>query len=145
MLLLLVALLAIGASAIFLVGVTGRASRDVATTSQTSPDYSLPTPAGTVPATVSQPVHRALHTLERTCARGDGTERTARARPPLEVILDFARRNPDVSFPIHDETGTTLSLLFVARASLGSCAPGLVPRVERLIPAKYLAPNGPDT
>lgn len=143
-LLLLAVLVAAGALVLVLVGVIGWGSRDPATTTQSSQTLTLPRPEQTAPPAAVRPIHRALHTLGSVCKPGDDTKQTSRARPPLEVILDFARRYPNVSFPIHDETGTTLSLLFVARDSVRSCAPTLMPRVERLIPSEYLTPNGPD-
>lgn len=88
-----------------------------------------------------KPVHRALHTLGRVCRPGAVTDPASRARRPVAVILDFARQFPNVSFPVHDETGTTLSLLFVARNEVQSCAPALTARVERLIPPEFLAPS----
>lgn len=137
-LLLLAALLAAGVLVLVLVGVIRWASPDSSLTTQPSQNVILPQPEQTAPAAAVRPVHRALHTLGRVCKPGDDTNRTSQAEPSLAVILDFAHRYPNVRFPVHDETGTTLSLLFVARDSVRSCAPGLIPRVDRLIPSEYL-------
>ena len=110
-------------------------------TTPSSQNVTIPRPEETAPASAVKPVHRALHGLGRVCRRGGGTDRASRARRPVNVILDFARRFPNVSFPVHDETGTTLSLLFVARNEVQDCAPALTAQVERLIPAEYLAPT----
>ena len=104
-------------------------------------NVTIPRPEAAAPAGAVKPVHRALHVLDRVCRPGGGTEQASRARRSVTVILDFARRYPNVSFPVHDETGTTLSLLFVARNEVQSCAPALTARVERLIPPEFLSPS----
>lgn len=135
---LLAGLLASVSLALVLVGVVGSASRDQPVTAQPSQNLTLPRPNETAPPAQVAEIHRALHTLGRVCRPGADTDQTSRAQQPVAVILDFARRHPNVSFPIHDETGTTLSLLFVARDSVRSCAPSLMARIERLIPSEYL-------
>lgn len=114
-------------------------------TTPSSQNVAIPRPEETAPADAVRPVHRALHNLGRVCRRGGDTDtdQASRARRPVNVILAFARRFPNVSFPVHDETGTTLSLLFVARDEVQDCAPALTAQVERLIPAEYLAPTTP--
>lgn len=52
-------------------------------------------------------------------------------------MLDFARRYPSVSFPIDDETGTTVSLLAVVRDEVRTCAPSLAGAVDAALPKPY--------
>lgn len=128
---------------LLLVAVVDRNAPDQPATTQPPQNVTIPRPKETAPAAAVQPVHEALHTLGRVCRPGAGADQASRARRPVDVILDFARQYPNVSFPQHDETGTTLSLLFVARNEVQSCAPALTARVERLIPAEYLTPTAP--
>lgn len=142
-LLVLVGCVAVVLLVLVLVVGVDRDSPDQPVTTPSSQNVTIPRPEETAPAGAVKPVHRALHSLGRVCRRGGGTDRASRARRPVTVILDFARRFPNVSFPVHDETGTTLSLLFVARDEVQDCAPALTVQVERLIPAEYLAPTAP--
>ena len=112
-------------------------------TKPSSQNVAIPRPEETAPADAVKPVHRALHSLGQVCRRGGGTDRASHARRPVKVILAFAHRFPNVSFPVHDEIGTTLSLLLVVRDEVQDCAPALTAQVERLIPAEYLAPTAP--
>lgn len=132
---------AIVALAVGLAAVVGWNSPDQPVNTQPPQNITIPRPEETAPAAAVKPVHRALHTLGRVCRPGGGTDQTAQARRPVTVILDFARQYQNVSFPVHDETGTTLSLLFVARNEVQTCAPALAAQVERLIPAEYLTPS----
>lgn len=134
---------AIVAVVIVLVAVDGRSSQDPPVNMQSPRNVTIPRPEETAPAAAVKPIHRALHTLGKVCRPGAGTGQAAQARRPVSVILEFAREYPNVSFPLHDETGTTLSLLFVARNEVQSCAPALTAQVERLIPAEYLTPTVP--
>ena len=104
---------------------------------QSPQNVTIPRPEETAPAGAFKPVHRAPHTLGRVCG-GSGTGQASQAWRPVTVILDFARQYPKVSFQVHDETGTTLSLLFVARNEVQSCASALTAQVEGLIPPEYL-------
>ena len=146
-----VALLAIAGSLALLVLATvlaalvGRNSPDQPATNPSPQNVTIPRPEQTAPADAVTPVHRALHELSRVCTPGGGTNQSFAARRPVTAILDFARRYPDVSFPLHDETGTTLSLLFVARHEVRSCAPALTERIDRLIPHDYLLPTAQKT
>ena len=126
-----------------LVALIGRDSPDQAMSTPSPQNITIPRPEAAAPAGSVKPVHRALHMLDRVCRPSGGTDQASRARRSVSVILDFARRFPNVSFPVHDETGTTLSLLFVARDEVQDCAPALAGRVERLIPPEYLTPTAP--
>ena len=126
-----------------LVALVGRDSPDRPLITPSPQNVTIPRPEETAPAGAVQTIHRALHTLGRVCRSGGRTDQASEARRPVTVILDFARRYPDVSFPVHDETGTTLSLLFVARKEVQDCAPALTAQVELLIPPEYLAPTAP--
>ena len=126
-----------------LVAIVGRDSPDQPMSTPSRQNVTIPRPAQTAPAGAVEPVHRALHTLGRVCRAGGGSDKASEARRPVTLILDFARRFPNVSFPVHDETGTTLSLLFVARDEVQDCAPALTAQVERLIPPEYLTPTAP--
>lgn len=98
------------------------------------------------PAAEVQRVHAALHDIGRWCeSRADlrAPRRLARA---ADVILIFARRYPKARFSIDDETGSTLSLLLVARYELRNCAPTDAARVDGVLPPKVrdgLAPLPP--
>ena len=143
-LIVLAGALAVVSLVLVLAAVVGQNSTDQPGTTQSPQNVTLPRPEETAPAAAVMPIHRALHTLGRVCRPGAVTDQASRARRPVAVILHFARRYPSVSFPVHDETGTTLSLLFVARNEVQSCAPALTARVERLIPPEFLTPSPPE-
>lgn len=125
---------------VVLMAVLGRNLPDQPGTAQPPENVTIPRPEETASAAAVKLIHRALHTLGRVCRPVAGTDHAAQALQPVTVILAFSRQYPNVSFPLHDETGTTLSLLFVARHEVQSCAPALVAGVERLIPPEYLTP-----
>ena len=127
-----------------LVTAVGRSSPDQPGTKQPAQNVTIPRPEETAPEAAVKAIHRALHTLGRVCRPDAGTDQTSRARRPVTVILAFAREYPKVSFPLHDETGTTLSLLYVARNEVQSCAPALTARVEQFIPREYLRSPAPE-
>lgn len=122
-----------------LVGLTGALDQGRREDSSGS-SLAVPRPKQVAPLPAVRRLHRAVHTLGRSCTPRSSTEETTRARRSVGAILDFARRYPTVRFRIDDEIGTTLSLLFVARDAVRPCAPDLVPSLERLIPAEYLTP-----
>ena len=140
-LLALVSSLGVVSLVLVLTVVVGQTSKDQPGITQSPHNVALPRPEESAPAAAVEPIHRALHSLGRACRPGAGIGQEAQARRPVGVILDFARQYPNAGFPVHDETGTTLSLLFVARDEVQSCAPALTARVERLIPRKYLTPS----
>ena len=84
----------------------------------------------------AEPVHRALHALGSACRRDPDGRRQDVLRT-LDVITTFVARHPTARFPVDDESGTTLALLFVVRDELRTCAPTLVNDIDRLIPAEY--------
>lgn len=96
----------------------------------------LPEPTSTLTAQQARPVHNALHDLGRACRRRPGPAHSEVLRA-LRVIADFAKAHPRARFPIDDESGSSMTLLFVVRDELLSCAPSLVTRVDRLIPTEY--------
>lgn len=106
---------------------------------------SAPGPAASpvaVPAADVQGVHDALHDIDARCrpgrAGGNEIERDA------DVILRFAERYPDATFPIDDETGRTASLLTTARQGVQVCATATADRIDRVLPPRYrLRPTGP--
>ncbi|MGI8528718.1 MAG: hypothetical protein ACR2KO_04495 [Geodermatophilaceae bacterium] len=100
-----------------------------------SPTLLVPHPKMQAPKIDAQRVHRELHAVGRVCPP-DGGDRTARVRPRVEAILE-SRRYPNVSFPIDDETGTTVRLLILTRFSLRTCAPELADRVNHALPSRY--------
>lgn len=102
-----------------------------------SPTALIPRPERTAPPASARQIHRALHGLGKICKPDDTTVRTARARPPVKAILSFARRYPNVSFAIDDETGTTVTLLMVTREALRTCAPSLMAQVNQSLPPEY--------
>lgn len=142
-LLIVVGSLGVVSLVLVLGAVVGWNAPDQPVAAQSPHNVTIPRPEETAPAAAVEPVHRALHTLGRACRPSAGTDQRSLAHRPLTVILNFARQYPNVSFPLHDETGTTLSLLFVARNEVQSCAPALITRVERLIPPEYLTSTAP--
>lgn len=88
----------------------------------------------TPPAAEVQQVHDALHDFASWCTAQIGARGRRQLDRDVDVILAFARRNPDVRFPIDDETGSTLSLLLVARHALRTCHPAAAARVEQVLP-----------
>jgi len=142
--LVLAGALALVSLVLMVVAMVGRNSPDQPGTAQPPQNVTIPRPEATAPSAAVKPVHRALHTLGRVCGPGAGTAGAAQARRPVSVILAFARRYPNVNFSVHDEMGTTLSLLFVARNEVQTCAPALTAPVERLIPPEYLTPTAPE-
>ncbi|MFF7643867.1 hypothetical protein [Streptomyces canus] len=103
----------------------------------TSTTVGTPTPAATPPAVDVRRVHNALHDIDARC----GTAVSGKARAELEgdadTVTAFARRYPDASFRVDDETGTTLSLLLVVRQGLRDCAPTATARVNQALPPEY--------
>ena len=141
-LLVLTGSLAAIALVLVLTTVIGRSPTNERLITPSPQNVTLPRPEATAPTAAVRPVHRALHALGRLCGSDAvSAEASSQARRPVMVILEFAHRYPNVSFPVHDETGTTLSLLFVARNEVRACAPMLAAQVERSIPPEYLTPN----
>ncbi|MFF7642984.1 hypothetical protein [Streptomyces canus] len=103
----------------------------------TSTTVGTPTPAVTPPAVDVRRMHNALHDIDARCR----TAVSGKARTELEgdadTVTAFVRRYPDASFRVDDETGTTLSLLLVARQSLRDCASTAATRVDRALPPEY--------
>lgn len=123
---------ALGLVAAAVVGGSGREARPaiVAGTPSGTRSYSTPPPRDV------QQVHAVLHDFDRWCT----PQADARARQRLargaEVIVSFARRHPAARFGIDDETGTTVSLLLVARNELRVCAPAAAASADRALPAE---------
>lgn len=55
----------------------------------------------------------------------------------VDAVLAFAQRYPEATFPIDDETGRSLTLLFTTRQALRTCAPAAAARVDRAMPQQY--------
>jgi hypothetical protein len=102
-----------------------------------TPTPQAPRPEEQAPEEQAQNVHRALHAIGTICESRAPRGRTARVRRHVDTILDFARRYPSVSFPIDDETGTTVSLLIVVRDGVRTCAPSLTGKVNAALPEQY--------
>ena len=83
-------------------------------------------------------MHLALHDIGDKCAPEFDTGVRRRLSAETDVILDFARRYPVARFRIHDETGSALSLLLVARNELRECSPADAVRVDRALPPDVL-------
>lgn len=137
-------LLAIGMVALGLGMLTSPDQTTPAATFSGSPTPMAPRPEEQAPKNESRRVHRALHAIGRICESGDTSERTALVRPQIETILGFARRFPDVSFPIDDETGSTVALLIVTRDGVRTCAPSLMGKVNGALPPEYQLPDSTD-
>lgn len=84
-------------------------------------------------------VHAALHTIGSRCAQR--TNPGGRAQDELaknvDTIVLFARRYPNSRFPIDDESGTALSLLFATRDELRVCSPRQAARINQVMPAEF--------
>lgn len=100
------------------------------------PLASVPT-ANTPAQAEVQPIHDALHDIAARCRPGAVADDPARVTRDTDVIRSFARRHPDVAFPIDDERGTTLSLLLVTRQALADCSPALAAAVDEELPTEY--------
>lgn len=84
-------------------------------------------------------VHHDLHVIARVCGPGS-RDRSRLVADPASTILRFARRWPDARFPIHDEVGTSVSLLMVTREALKSCAPRWSRAANLELPTQYRSP-----
>lgn len=83
-------------------------------------------------------VHAVLHGIEEACSGSRvGPRVSASLEANANTIVRFARKYPQVRFPIDDESGRALSLLLVAREALLPCAPLAAARVDRALPQKY--------
>ena len=80
-------------------------------------------------------VHAALHTIGRLCRHPADTRTAVTLELQARTLLVFARRYPDATFRIDDETGRTTSLLLVGREALRRCAPPLAQRLDAALPA----------
>ena len=102
-----------------------------------TPTPMAPRPKDQAPDDQARRVHRALHAIGAICESRTGQGRAALVRRQVDTIVDFARRYPSVSFPIDDETGTTVSLLILVRDEVRDCAPSLTEEVNAALPEKY--------
>lgn len=102
-----------------------------------TPTQQAPRPEDQAPDEQARKVHRTLHAIGTICESRATRGRTALVRRHVDSILDFARRYPSVSFPIDDETGTTVSLLIVVRDGVRTCAPSLTGKVNAALPEQY--------
>lgn len=109
---------------------SGSGPADTATPSSTASAVSPP-------AAEVRPVHGALHDLDARCKPGASSKVQIGLARDADRIVAFARRYPNARFPIDDETGSTLSLLLVARQSLRTCAPAAAATVDGALPPQY--------
>lgn len=93
-----------------------------------TPEITSSAPAGEV-----QRIHDALHDIGARCRPGTSRPRRAGTAADVDVILSFARRYPEGSFSIDDETGTASGLLLVTRQALRTCDPRLAERVSQAL------------
>ena len=110
-------------------------------TSSPRPFAELPSATETLDERHGEPAHRALHSLGRACRRKPAPRRQG-VEQPLRAIVRFVARHPSAQFPVDDEAGSTLTLLFVVRDELLTCAPSLVGGIDRLIPEPYRPSRG---
>ena len=106
-----------------------------------TPTLQAPRPKDRAPDEQARKVHRALHAIGTICESRETRGRTALVQRHVDTILDFARRYPSVSFPIDDETGSTVSLLIVVRDGVRTCAPTLTSKVNAALPEQYRLPD----
>lgn len=97
---------------------------------------SATTSYSTAPPDEVQRVHDVLHDLDRWCKPGAGAGARRQLERDAGVIVSFAGRFPNSRFPIHDEFGTPLSLLLVARNELRVCSPAAAAIADRALPSK---------
>jgi hypothetical protein len=79
-------------------------------------------------------IHAALHTIGRLCTHPADARNAPTLEQQAQTLLVFARRYPDSTFRIDDETGRTTSLLLVGREALRRCAPPLAHRLDDALP-----------
>lgn len=84
-----------------------------------------------------QQVHEVLHRIGDLCRSTGDESRPALVASGVDVIVSFVRQFPEGSFPIDDETGTTLSLLLVTREALRTCDPVSAARVDQELPPEF--------
>lgn len=135
-------LTAVGLGVVGLVVTDPPAPRNPAIITNGSATPAAPGLQTAAPQDAARRVHDSVHALGRICKPG-ATNLTPRVRPHVETVLNFARRYPDASFPIHDETGTAVSLLLVTREGLRTCAPPLVDSVNQALPPQYRSSGAP--
>ena len=103
-----------------------------------APVAAPPSPTA-IPALLSvaevRDVHDALHDIDNRCRPGRSGGYAL--EHDADVILAFAQRYPDATFPIDDETGRTLSLLLTARQGLQVCTGATAARIDRALPMSY--------
>lgn len=130
----LAAALALG-TAVLIVALAPRDTGDNTGTGSTATPTSGS--AANPPAGDVRHVHDALHDIDTQCQNPASATAGARLAHDTDIILTFAQRYPDATFPIDDETGRTLSLLLVARKALSTCAPTEASRVNQSLPPRY--------
>ena len=84
-------------------------------------------------------IHAALHDIGSRCRPSTRLSSDAQEELAKDVddIVSFARRHPDARFPIDDECGTALSLLFETRDELRVCSPRQAARIDQEMPAEF--------
>jgi hypothetical protein len=104
-----------------------------------------PTPTQTAPAGEAQQVHAALHDIGDWCRTTPSRRAQTRLDHDADLILTFARRYPEATFPIDDETGRALTLLMTTRQALSTCSPAAAARVGRALPRQFMnTPTAPN-
>ncbi|MFK4729511.1 hypothetical protein ROT00_07480 [Agromyces mediolanus] len=101
---------------------------------QGQPSTTTSEPSSSAPPAAVDAAHAALHLLGEECA--PDAEPPADVAVAVDTIASFAGRYPKGRFPIDDETGTSVSLLLVARNALIDCAPAEAARLDALLPVE---------
>jgi len=96
-----------------------------------------PEPSSSASPAQVEAVHQALHSLGDQCRLGKSDRSDASINRNVDTLLTFARRYPEGRFAIDDETGSALSLLFVARDTLRPCDSVEAARVDLALPSKF--------
>lgn len=123
-------------SVLVLIGLGALVNHGSAAAPETTP---LSKSYGSPPRKQVDVIHAALHSIGSRCAPGANLVAGAEAGLTKEVdaIVFFARRYPDSRFPIDDESGTALSLLFTTRDELRVCSPRQAARINQAMPAEF--------
>lgn len=82
-------------------------------------------------------LHQTLHSVARECQKPETIRSFLRIDRDVDIILRFAHRYPEGRFPIDDETGNALSLLFATRDDLRTCAPAAAARINQAMPLEF--------
>lgn len=101
------------------------------------PSPSVTAVVSAAPAAEVDRVHDALHDMAALCFPNLDDAAQRRIESDVDLLVTFAGRYPDATFPIDDETGRSLGLLLVARNEMHLCAPNAAARANAALPPQF--------